>query len=122
MTLKDTPSEQGLKDYDDDFAPPTLEEDGTLTFVMFGHKYRVQTDSPATFSSLFDIVHAHIREIRSQMQEKDYQHLDTLVQASFRMAFKLYKTLGAEKTLKEDIETSEDKLQDLLDLLDKNLP
>jgi hypothetical protein len=121
MTLKDTPLGQSPTDKDDDFKPPLLEEDGTVTFVMFGHKYRVQTDSPETFSHLYDIVHSHVCEIRSQMVEIDYQHIDTLVQAAFRMALKLYKTLGTEKALRENIETSEDKLQGLLDLLDKNL-
>ncbi|MDR2199462.1 MAG: cell division protein ZapA [Deltaproteobacteria bacterium] len=102
------------------FHSPEVDASGLVTITLFGRKYHVRSDKPDLIFQLAYIVQSAINEVGDGGGDSELAALDTLVQASFRLALQLNNARGEEKILRENIESLEKRIQELLDLIDRS--
>jgi hypothetical protein len=101
------------------FQSPEVDSSGLVTITLFGRKYHIRSDRPELIFQLTYMIQSAVNEVQAEPSDSELAALDTLVQASFRLALRLHGAQGEEKALRENIEALEKKLQGLLDLIDR---
>jgi cell division protein ZapA (FtsZ GTPase activity inhibitor) len=103
------------------FHSPEVDPTGLVNFKLFGRNYHIRSDKPDLIFQLAFLVQSAVNEVRGEGGDSELAALDTLVQASFRLALQLHNAQGEEKSLRENIESLERKLQELLETIDKSV-
>ena len=96
-----------------------MDSSGLVTITLFGRKYHIRSDRPELIFQLTYMIQSAVNEVQAEPSDAELAALDTLVQASFRLALRLHGAQWEEKALRENIEALEKKLQGLLDLIDR---
>ncbi|MDR2340643.1 MAG: cell division protein ZapA [Deltaproteobacteria bacterium] len=105
----------------DKFQSPEVDKTGLVTITLFGRQYHIRSDKPELIFHLAFLVQSAVNEVKGERSDSELASLDTLVQASFRLALQLNNALEAEKGLKDYIGSLEKKLQELIELIDKSV-
>ncbi|MDR2405136.1 MAG: cell division protein ZapA [Deltaproteobacteria bacterium] len=104
-----------------EFHSPEVDPTGLVTITLFGRKYHIRSDKPDMIFQLAYLVQSAVNEIKGDKSDSELASLDTLVQATFKLALQLHNSLREEKTLRDTIESLDKRLGDLLDQIDRTL-